>query len=145
MGKELKSLNRRELIEIIYQLKKSEQELQNENAKLQELLEEKRIALQNVGSIADASLALTDIFKAAQSSADLYLAEIERRYADVERQCADFVDDARKRADEIVEEAMKQKDEIVRETKNMYILLKKYEAEIEKKKIELASYNDQEQ
>ena len=64
MKKELKSLKRSELIEIIYQLKKSEQELQKENEALRKSLESKRISLANAGSIADAALALTAAYTA---------------------------------------------------------------------------------
>ena len=49
MSKEMKSLNRSELIEIIYQLKKSEQELQKENADLRRMLDSKRITLSKAG------------------------------------------------------------------------------------------------
>lgn len=111
MEKELKHLNRGELIDIIYELKKSEQDLQAENAHLRELLEQKRIAFSNAGSIADAAVALTDIFATAQKTADIYLSEIERRRADTERQCARMIEDAQRQARSIVDAAAQDKTE----------------------------------
>ena len=145
MSKEMKSLNRSELIEIIYQLKKSEQELQKENADLRRMLDSKRITLSKAGSIADAALALTDIFSTAQESADMYLAEIEQRRASIERDYNLLIDDANSKADEIVRKATEQRDSIVAEARKAYSLLKRYEAAIEKSKMELAMYNKREQ
>ena len=136
MGKELKSLNRSELIEIIYQLKKSEQELQEENESLRKMLDSKRIMISKAGSIADASLALTDIFTKAQVSADIYLAEIEQRKEKLEKDYTLIINDANNKADEIVKKAIKQREIIMRETRKAYNLLKKYEDVIEKKKME---------
>ena len=145
MSKEMKSLNRSELIEIIYQLKKSEQELHKENADLRRMLDSKRITLSKAGSIADAALALTDIFSTAQESADMYLAEIEQRRASIERDYNLLIDDAKSKADEIVRKATEQRDSIVAEARKAYSLLKRYEAAIEKSKMELAMYNKREQ
>ena len=144
MKKELKSLNRSELIEIIYQLKKSEKELQKENEALRESLESKRISLANAGSIADAALALTDIFTTAQASADVYLAEIVQRKAELESDYNLIIGEANSKADEIVRKANEQRETIISEAQKAYKLLKKYEAAIEKKKTEYLSYKPQE-
>lgn len=124
MGKELKSLNRSELIEIIYQLKKSEQELQKENETLRKMLDSKRITLSNAGSIADAALALTNIFTTAQESADIYLEEIKQRKAEIERDYTLIIDDANNKADEIVKKAAEQRETIITEARKAYALLK---------------------
>ena len=68
--KELKKLSRRELVDIIYQLKKNEQEKQEEIAALEEALQEKRIRVSVAGSIAEAAADITQIFSAAQQTAD---------------------------------------------------------------------------
>lgn len=144
MKKELKSLKRSELIEIIYQLKKSEQELQKENEALRKSLESKRISLANAGSIADAALALTDIFTTAQESADVYLSEIVQRKAELESDYDLIIDEANSKADEIVRKANEQREKIISEERKAYTLLKQYEAAIEKKKAEYLSYKPQE-
>ena len=78
MEKELRKLGRRELVDVIYQMKKNEERLQEEIAALQEALEEKRIRISEAGSIAAAAADITKIFSSAQETADMYLSEIER-------------------------------------------------------------------
>ena len=88
VSKELKKLSRRELVDIIYQMKKNEQQLQEEVAALQEALQEKRIRIEEAGSVAHAALSITDVLGAAQKTADLYLHEIACMKADTEKECA---------------------------------------------------------
>lgn len=151
MGKELKHLNRKELIEIIYRLKKSEQELQAENEQLRKQLEGKRITLSKAGSVADAAMALTDVFSTAQAAADVYLDEIEQRRKEIKRDYKLLINDAHSKSEDMIRQAAEQRDEIVDETKKAYALLKKiygllkkYDAEIERKKLELSMLGGQE-
>ena len=85
IGKELKRLNRRELVDIIYQLKKNEQQLQDELAALRNELEEKQVRMSMAGSIAEASMAVTNVFEVAQRTADLYLDAIASMKAETEQ------------------------------------------------------------
>lgn len=101
MEKELKHLNRGELIDIIYELKKSEQDLEAENAHLRELLEAKRIAFADAGSLADAAVAVSGVFAAAQNAADIYLDEIKKRRADTELECRRMIENAKIQAEAI--------------------------------------------
>lgn len=80
----LKRLRRSELVDIIYQMKKNEQRLEAENAELKRLLNEREIKIENIGSLAEASLALSDIFAAAEASVEIYVQEIQRRYRKLE-------------------------------------------------------------
>lgn len=100
--KELKRLSRRELVDIIYQLKKNEQELQEEIETLRNELEEKRIHISNAGSIADAAMSVTQVFSSAQMTADIYLQEISRMREDTEKECTKKVEDARKKVEKIL-------------------------------------------
>ena len=112
ISNELKKLNRRELVDIIYQMKKNEQLLQDEIAVLRSELEEKRIRLSEAGSIADAAVSITDVFTAAQTSADLYLHEISCMKAEAEKECASMVEEARKAVDKIFADGRKQCEEL---------------------------------
>jgi cell division septum initiation protein DivIVA len=98
-------LSRRELVDIIYQLKKNEQEKQAEIAALEEALQDRRIRLSVAGSIAEAATDITRIFFTAQKTADLYLNEIASMKADAEKECAKMLEDARKQAETILAEA----------------------------------------
>ncbi len=70
---ELKKMGRRDLIDIIYELKKNELRLQNEVDELKQELANRQIVIERAGSIADAALALNHIFEVAQAAADDYL------------------------------------------------------------------------
>jgi len=79
--KQLKHLSRGELIEIIYQLKKNEQKLIEENAELRRSLEEREVKIETIGSLAEASLVLSGIFEAAEEAVAIYKNELSRRHA----------------------------------------------------------------
>ena len=96
INKELKRLSRRELVDIIYQLKKNEQNLQDQIAALQDALEDKRIRISNAGSIADAAADITKILTAAQDAADLYLNEIQEMKAEAQAECEKIIENAKR-------------------------------------------------
>ena len=95
VNKELKRLSRRELVDIIYQMKKNEQQMQEEIAALQEALADKRIRLSAAGSVAEAAASITEVFSAAQKTADLYLHEISCMKEETERECAKMLEEAK--------------------------------------------------
>ncbi len=76
-SKELRRMNREELIEIIYALQQNEKRLEEENRELQRKLEERKITIEKAGSIAEAALQLNRIFEAAQEAADQYLLSVQ--------------------------------------------------------------------
>ena len=84
VNKELRKLNRRELIDVIYQMKKNEQQMQEKIAALEAALEEKRLRISQAGSVAEAAVAVSNLLNAAQATADLYLQEIACMKADAE-------------------------------------------------------------
>ena len=108
ISKELKRLSRRELVDIIYQLKKNEQELQDQIASLQESLQERRIRMSVAGSIAEAATDITNIFAAAQRTADLYLQEISCMKQDAQLECSKMVEDAKDQVVQILSDGEKQ-------------------------------------
>lgn len=112
ISKELRKLNRRELIDIIYQLKKNEQEKQDQINALEEALQEKRIRISVAGSIAEAAVDITNVFSIAQTTADLYLHEIASMKEETERECAKMLEDAHKKVEKILADGKKQCDEL---------------------------------
>ena len=96
--KEVKRLSRRELVDIIYQLKKNEQAMQEEVDALKQQLEDKRLRIAEAGTIANAAVDIAQVFAAAQNAADLYLQEIEAMKQDTQRQCEQLLEDARMQA-----------------------------------------------
>lgn len=102
VSKELRRLSRRELVDIIYQLKKDEQELRDKITAMEESLMDKEIRISVAGSIAEAATDITQIFSVAQRTADLYLREITAMKEDTEKQCAAMVEDAKKQTEKIL-------------------------------------------
>ena len=99
--KELKKLNRYQLLELIIIQSEQIQELQNQLQQAQEQIDAQNIRIAEAGSIAEASLQLSGIFEAAQSAADIYLENVRKQTAD-----ADLIrENARQDAERITAEA----------------------------------------
>lgn len=77
--KELHRLRRDELLEILLGQQKEIDRLTAALAEAEKKLEDREIKIMNAGSIAEASLALTEVFAQAQRAADLYIENIRRR------------------------------------------------------------------
>ena len=69
----LKKLNKKQLLEIMLAQGEEIDALRKENEELKEKLEERQFDLDHIGSIAEASLAVTDIFKEAEKAAQVIL------------------------------------------------------------------------
>ena len=76
----LKKLNKKQLLEIMLAQGEEIDALRKENEELKEKLEERKFDLDHIGSIAEASLAVTDIFKEAEKAALIYLENVRNRY-----------------------------------------------------------------
>lgn len=74
MKNDLKHLRRSELIDLIYEMKKREIELQA-----------REITIEKAGSIADAAVQLSGVFQAAQEAADSYLKSIKAKEKELAR------------------------------------------------------------
>jgi len=93
--KELKKLNRYQLLELLIIQTERADKLQKDLEEAKQKLNEQEINISGFGSIAEASLKLNGVFEAAQKAADMYL------------------DSAKKRAEEIREDAYKKSAEII--------------------------------
>ena len=77
--KELLKLKRSEMLEIMLAQSREIDELRKELEETKAQLEDKKIKVRKAGSLAEASLQLTNIFVEAQKAADLYVENIKRR------------------------------------------------------------------
>ena len=77
--KDLRKLQKIELLEILVDQRKRIDELEKELAETKEKLESREINIRNSGSIAEASLKLTKVFYEAQRAADLYLENVRKQ------------------------------------------------------------------
>lgn len=77
--KELKKLNRQQLLELLIIQTERCDKLQNQLEKTASKLTEEEIKISSMGSVAEAALALGGVFEAAQKAADLYLLNAQKR------------------------------------------------------------------
>jgi len=135
---ELRSLSKKELLPHIdryeAEMKRLDAEiayLKEENKRLTAENSERAIKIENVGSIAEASLAVTDIFMAAQKSADIYLnnirrlqtsleAETDGKIAEAKRKCEEMLRETEARCSAREEEERRKLEELRRETKERF-------------------------
>ncbi|WP_373712329.1 DNA repair protein [Streptococcus sp.] len=82
--KDFRKLKRVELYEIMLAQAEEIDDLRAQLATAKKELENKRIDIQQSGSIAEASLKLTKIFEEAQKAADLYLSNIKKETGDAD-------------------------------------------------------------
>ena len=111
-SKELKKLSRRELVEVIYQLKKNDEQRLAQIAELEEALREKRVRISIAGSIAEAAKDITQLFATAQSTADIYLREIACMKEDAQKESAAIIEAAKAQAAEILAQAQQRSGEM---------------------------------
>ena len=78
--KEFRKLKRRDMLEIMLAQSREIDRLKGELAAANEKLADKEIRIDRTGSIAEASLAVTNIFEEAQKAAETYLDNLYRRY-----------------------------------------------------------------
>ena len=109
--RELRRMHRAELIEIIYALKQSEDQLKAQNAALTAQLQDRQLRLESAGSIAQAALELNNVF-AAQAAADDYLHSVQASLADTNATAANTLSQARSEAKRILEQAQADADSL---------------------------------
>ncbi len=114
--KELRRMNRTELIEIIYALQQNEQKLREENDKMTAELEDRKIRMDESGSIAEAALSLNHIFEDAQAAADQYLLSLQRGEEEQPELTPDLSEKAEPESDGTESEAEKGEPESDSET-----------------------------
>ncbi len=96
---ELRKLNRLQLLELLILQTEENEALKKQLEELQFKNELDTAQLSTLGSIAEASMQISDVFMAAQKAADMYF------------------DAAKKQANAIVEDAQARADEIIRRAK----------------------------
>lgn len=72
----LRSLSRKELVDIIYELQRKDAEQQKTIERLQKQLSGRLTILEHAGSIAEAVVGLNELFAVAQKTADDYIASV---------------------------------------------------------------------
>ena len=117
---ELRRLSRAELIEIIYELQKQNEQNTAQIAALQARLDDRTLRIAESGSLAEAAIRVNGVLEAAQAAADQYLASLHAANADTgekmaaaEQQRDEILLQANQRADELIRKAEQEAQRIV--------------------------------
>ena len=103
--KELRRLSRSDLLELLLVQRKENEQLRCILDQTQAQLADRTIRLDNVGSIAEASLQLSGIFEAAQDSCQYYLDNIKRMNDQQTEICQQMENETKEKCERMVEEA----------------------------------------
>jgi len=92
--KELKKLNRAELLELLLIQTKENEKLRERLKKREEKLADRRIKIEQAGSLAEAVLAVNKVMEAAQEAAQQYLDNIAAMEAETKEKCEKLLAEA---------------------------------------------------
>lgn len=114
--KELQKLKRPELLEIMLGLQNELDKEREENEVLRSKINEKNIALEKSGSIAEAALEINGVFDAAQKAADVYLDNVKKMHIDEEKHYNEAIAKANAEAESILINAKKEAETLKTKT-----------------------------
>lgn len=127
---ELKKLSRNGLLQMLLEQSREVQSLRAQLAEAQSALQDRTIAIDKAGSIAEASLQLNGVFQAAQAACQQYMDNISSLSQRQEEVCARMEAESRQRAEQMIADAQRQKEATERETQQYCAeLLEKARAE----------------
>ena len=101
---ELRKLKRTELLELLLTQEKENEELRRQLQKARDRLAERKLSLDEAGSIAEAAMRLNGVFEAAQAAADQYLENVRSLSEGQESRCARLEAESRQEADRLLRE-----------------------------------------
>lgn len=100
--KELRKLNRAELLELLLEQSRKIDSLQEQLEQSKKQLTDRQLMLNRVGSIAEASLQINGVFEAAQKAAEQYLDNIRYLSERQESISAKLEQDSRQQAEKLL-------------------------------------------
>ncbi|MGM9590621.1 MAG: hypothetical protein ACI3V0_10680 [Faecousia sp.] len=103
--KELRKLSRSELLEMLIAVTDENEKLKSRLEQAENRLQDRSIAIDQAGSIAEAALMLNGVFQAAEDAAQQYLENIRNLSSRQDAICRDIQAKAEQEAAEIVREA----------------------------------------
>ncbi len=111
--KELRRLHREDLLQILIAQQKQIEDLTAALEDSEKALNDKKIAIEESGSLAEAALKLNDVFTSAQQAADMYVNETRERIDALRAEADSTVSKARAEAAEIVRQARREAADLV--------------------------------
>lgn len=109
--RELKKLSRGDLVELLLDLTRENDQLRSELAQAKQQLESREISLEKAGSLADAALQLNSVFESAQAACEQYSENIRLRSESQEVICQQMERQTREKCNAMVRKARQEADE----------------------------------
>ena len=117
--KELKRLNRSELLEMLIAQMEENEQLRQELDEIKAERNKKEVILDNAGSIAEAALQLNGVFEAAQAACQQYIDNIRQLNEKTETDCTKMKEESCAEAERMLAEAERQRTDRDRETESV--------------------------
>lgn len=111
--KELRRLRRDDLLQILINQQRQIDDLTALVEDYEKQLAERRITIEQSGSLAEAALKLNGVFDAAQRAADQYVEETKHRVANLREETDGAIERARKQAEDILKQARSESERIL--------------------------------
>ena len=130
-NRKYRHLSRRDLLELLIEESEKNEKLERQLKQAHDELASRELKMENAGSIAEASLALSGIFEAAEDACAHYIENIRRMSAEQDKINAEREAESQKKAEKIIQEANHQARSLeasVRERCKKMIALAKAEA-----------------
>ena len=108
---ELKKLNRVRLIETIQLTERRCEELEEELAQTKRALSDRRMRIQNAGSLAEATVSVNSVMEAADAAAKQYLDNIRTQSEESERRAKEMIEETQLRCDQMIADAREKSQE----------------------------------
>jgi len=105
--KKLRKLRRHELLEILVEQGKQQEQIRQELELSRQQLEQRQLNIEESGSIADAAFRLNDVMGAAQRAADLYTENVKRVMDQQQQESERALSEAQTHAAQMVADAEK--------------------------------------
>lgn len=116
-SKELKRLRRADLLEMLLDLSKENEELRKQLEQAQKQLDNRTIEIEYAGSLAEASLRLNGVFEAAQTACVQYFQNIQLRSEQQEQICQQMERETQEKCDALLAQAQKRAEAYLEDAK----------------------------
>ena len=116
--KELRKLRRDDLLQILIDQQKQIDALKAELQLSKEALNNRDMAIQESGTLAEAALKMNGVFDAAQSAADEYMLQMRKKANELAAEAEKKAADAQKQADTVVRNARSEAEHILSQARS---------------------------
>jgi len=105
LEKEVRKLRKRQLVQIVMEQDRAMAELQQQLELANQKLADRKIVMEESGSIAEAALQINGVFEAANAAAQQYIENIQRMEAETQEKCEKMEREVTEKCEEMKAEA----------------------------------------